>query len=489
MEKIIITRQPFGEKYCIGYIERSLSSPKRLLDMRKIISPLKSTFLSDFINILFISFFFVGCGSQNGDEPAPDAISLELVAEGLTSPVTLVEPPDNSGRLFIVDQIGVIRIVTSDGNLLEEPFLDLSEVNLNGGYDERGLLGLAFHPNYAENGRFFVYYSAPLRAEAPDGFNHTSHISEFQVSESNPNIADPSSEQILLQIDQPQSNHNGGTLAFGPNDGYPYISLGDGGGANDVGTGHVEDGYEANPGGNGQDITQNFLGTILRIDVDSGNPYAIPPDNPFVDGEGLDEIYAYGFRNPYRFSFDMGGNHDLLVGDAGQELWEEVSLVTSGGNYGWNVKEGTHCFDAENPTQVPNECPDTVGEGHPRTSDPLIDPVIEFRNSKHPEGGLGLTVVGGYVYRGNLLPPLDGQYLFAVWSESTGSASGAIFSAEPQSSGLWDFERLNFADRPALQHYVLGFGQDSEGEVYILTTDNTGPSGNTGRVYKLIIAN
>ncbi|HET6528720.1 MAG TPA: PQQ-dependent sugar dehydrogenase, partial [Balneolaceae bacterium] len=444
------------------------------------------------ISFLLLSLLFTACGPQNGDEPSPKAIGLELVAEGLTSPVTLVEPPDDSGRLFIVDQVGLIYILTPDGTLLDEPFLDLRDqiVNLNEGYDERGLLGLAFHPNYAENGRFFVYYSAPLRPEARGGFNHTSIISEFRVSDNDPNKADPNSEQILLQVDQPQANHNGGTLAFGPDDGYFYISLGDGGNRDDQGVGHVNDWYEANPeSGNGQDITQNLLGSILRIDIDSGDTYGIPPDNPFVDGEGLDEIFAYGFRNPYRFSFDMGGDHDLFVGDAGQELWEEVSIVTKGGNYGWNVKEGAHCFDAENPTQVPDECPDTVGEGHPRTGDPLIDPVIEFANSTQPDG-LGVTVVGGYVYRGDNLPQLEGQYLFAVWSESMSSPAGAVFKAEPQSgSGLWDFEQLKFADTPELQHYVLGFGQDSEGEVYVLTTDNTGPSGNTGKVFKLVEGN
>ncbi|HEX6982670.1 MAG TPA: PQQ-dependent sugar dehydrogenase [Balneolaceae bacterium] len=459
--------------------------------MRNIISPHKSGLAGVLTTILLFSLLFTGCGSQNADESSSEAISLELIAKGLTSPLTLVESPDESGRIFIVDQIGLIYILSPEGTLLEEPFLDLRDqiVNLNEGYDERGLLGLAFHPNYAENGRFFVYYSAPLRPEAPDDFNHTSHISEFQVSENNPNRADPASEQILLQVDQPQSNHNGGTLAFGPEDGYLYISLGDGGAANDVGLGHVEDWYDTNDGGNGQDITQNLLGSILRIDVDSGDPYGIPPDNPFVDGEGLDEIYAYGFRNPYRFSFDMGGNHELFAGDAGQELWEEVSIVTKGGNYGWNVKEGTHCFDAENPTQVPDNCPDTVNDG-PRAGDLLIDPIIEFKNGSPPEG-LGISVIGGYVYRGDLLPQLQGEYIFGAWSTSFSSPDGAVFKAEPQNEGLWDFQRLDFANPPGddLQHFVLGFGQDSEGEVYILTTDNTGPTGNTGKVFKLVEAN
>ena len=183
----------------------------------------------------------------------PPAVGLQTIAEGLTSPVTLTSPGDGSGRLFVVDQVGLIRVVMPDGTLRPEPFLDLRSrmVTLMPGFDERGLLGLAFHPQYASNGRFFVYYSAPLRAGGPAGFNHTSHISEFRVS-ADPNRADPASERILLQVDEPQFNHNAGTLLFGPDDGDLYISLGDGGGANDVGLGHVADWYADNGGGNGQ---------------------------------------------------------------------------------------------------------------------------------------------------------------------------------------------------------------------------------------------
>ena len=201
-------------------------------------------------------------------DPGPEPVALEPVAEGFTSPVAMAVPPDGSGRLFIADQIGLVHIVTPEGEVLDTPFLDVQDrlVPLNDGYDERGLLGLSFHPDYATNGRFYVYYSAPLRDEAPDDFNHTSHVAEFIVS-GNPDVADPDSERILLQVDQPQGNHNGGTLAFGPEDGLLYLSLGDGGGANDVGLGHVEDWYEVNEGGNGQAV-ENLLGAILRIDVD-----------------------------------------------------------------------------------------------------------------------------------------------------------------------------------------------------------------------------
>ncbi len=409
--------------------------------------------------------------------------ALELVAEGLTAPLQLVEPPDGSGRLFVIDQVGQIRIIAG-GTLLPTPFLDLSArlVALNPNYDERGLLGLAFHPDYASNGRFFVYYSAPLRAGGTSGFNHTTHIAEFAVS-ADPNVADAASERLILQVDQPQGNHNGGAVAFGPNDGYLYISLGDGGGANDVGTGHVEDWYAFNQGGNGQDVTQNLHGSILRLDVDGVQPYAIPADNPFVGTEGLDEQWAYGFRNPYRISFDMGGDGALYVQDAGQNLWEEVSLVTAGGNYGWNVKEGTHCFNAADPDIEPDTCPDLDPEG-----DPLIDPIIEFANSNAPDGGLGVVSVGGYVYRGTTLPEFEGDYIFGVWSVNFEVNDGIILVAEPQPEGLWPLAELFITNTPdnRLGHLLLGFGQDAAGEVYALTTNSIGPTGTTGQVYRLV---
>jgi glucose/arabinose dehydrogenase len=380
-----------------------------------------------------------------------------------------------------------------DGTLTPEPFLDLRSriVPLMPGFDERGLLGLAFHPRYASNGRFFVFYSAPLRAGAPAGFDTTSTIAEFRVSAANPNRADPGSERILLQVDKPQFNHNAGTLLFGPDDGYLYISVGDGGGADDVGLGHVEDWYAANEGGNGQDIQQNLLGDLLRIDVDAGSPYRVPADNPFTAtpgcADGCDETWAYGFRNPYRMSFDLGGNHDLFVGDAGQELWEEVSIAVKGGNFGWNVKEGTHCFSTANPDVSPPACPSSVGAGHPRAGDPLIDPVIEYPNHHQPDG-LGATVIGGHVYRGRALPQFSGRYVFGDWSREFEEPDGSLFVAKPRKQGLWMMQQLRVATSPAgrLGHYVLGFGQDPAGEMYVLTTDQTGPTGTTGQVFKLV---
>lgn len=431
--------------------------------------------------IATIVVYMSSCDSDDSEVVAEPG--LLLMAEGLTSPVTLTEAPDGSGNIFIADQVGLIRILTADGELLDDPFLDIRDkiVTLNKDYDERGLLGLAFHPDYKSNGRFFVYYSAPLRPEGPGEWNHTAHLSEFKVS-GDPMKADEGTEKILLRVDQPQMNHNGGTLAFGPTDRFLYISIGDGGNRDDEGVGHVSDWYDANEGGNGQDIIENLLGNILRINVDGSDPYTIPADNPYVGQEGMDEIYAYGFRNPYRFSFDMGGGNELYVGDAGQELWEEISIVEKGGNYGWNVKEGSHCFDAANPENPPADCPETDPDG-----DPLIDPIIEFENSKQ-SGGLGLVVVGGYVYRGNELPIFNARYIFGTWSSQHKVPDGKIFVAISEPEGLWDFEEINFSSTSNgnLNAYLLGFGQDAEGEVYILTTDTAGPSGDTGKIFKLV---
>jgi glucose/arabinose dehydrogenase len=413
-------------------------------------------------------------------------VALQLVAQGLAAPVALAEPADGSKRLFIADQTGLIRIVGADGALLAAPFLDLRSrmVGLSPAYDERGLLGLAFHPDYAKNGRFFVYYSAPLRSGGADGFNHTSHLSEFRVSAANPNLADPASERIILQVDQPQSNHNGGAVAFGPADGYLYLALGDGGGSNDTGAGHVADWYAANPGGNGQDITQNLLGSILRLDVDRGDPYGIPADNPFVGKEGLDEIYAYGFRNPYRFSFDLTGDrHVLWVGDVGQALWEEIDFVVKGGNYGWNVREGRHCFDASNPSVSPANCPQAEPGGAP-----LLDPVLELLNAR-VAGGVTAAIIGGYVYHGRALPDLESKYVFGSWSKGfLPPGRGQLLIAETRTEPPWTAQALQIGARAdgELGAFLLSLGQDAAGELYALTSDLPGPAGSTGKVYRIV---
>lgn len=414
---------------------------------------------------------------------APVPIGIQIVATGFTSPIQLVHAPGNNGRRFVIDQVGVIWGLNPDNVKMPKPFLDISSkiTPLTPTYDERGLLGLAFHPDFARNGRFFVYYTAPLRSGAPAGYNHTGVVAEYNGGKGAQQIhADASSERIILQWDHPQANHNGGTLAFGP-DGYLYISIGDGGGGGDDDLGHVSDWYADNAGGNGQDITSNLLGNILRIDVNGAQPYAVPPDNPFIGHPGRDEIWAYGLRNPYRMSFDMGGSHILLAQDAGQELWEEVSVIVRRGNYGWNVMEGTHCFDAEAPTVSPATCPTTDST----TGEVLRNPVIEFANTKNPAGGLAFTVVGGHVYRGSM-SSLAGKYIFGGATASLTAPDGRLFVATPTGSGLWPMSELLINGTGRLNHVVKGFGQDRSGEVYITGSQILGPTGNTGKVFKIV---
>ena len=415
---------------------------------------------------------------------SPVAIGVEEVATGLVSPVQLVQAPGKHGRRFIVDQVGVIWGMNRAGDLMRRPFLDISSkiTPLDPAYDERGLLGLAFHPDFAYNDRFYVFYTAPRRPAAPDNYDNTTTIAQFRAAGSRQAHADAGSERIILQVDHPQSNHNGGTVAFGP-DGYLYISIGDGGAGDDVAPGHVEDWYARNAGGNGQDITSNLLGNILRIDVDHQRyrvPYTIPGDNPFVGHAALDEIWAYGFRNPYRFSFDMGGNHALLSMDAGQELWEEVSRVVRRGNYGWNVKEGTHCFDTDDPNVSAPYCPSV----DPTTGERLRDPVIEFANAGQP-GGLSYTVVGGHVYRGDTVPTLFGRYVFGGATSSFTAPEGRLFVSTPQPTGLWTLRELLIDGTDPLGYFVKGFGQDRQGEVYVMASKVLGPAGTTGTVFKI----
>jgi glucose/arabinose dehydrogenase len=338
--------------------------------------------------------------------PDPSAYTWEqLVVAGLQRPVDL--QADGSGRLFVIEKAGRIRIIES-GQLLEPPFLDIADrVGSNG--NEQGLLGLAFHPQYQENGRFFVNYT--------DSRGDTV-IARFQVS-SDPNVADPASEVPLLGYDQPFPNHNGGAMAFGP-DGYLYIGSGDGGAAGD-------------PIGNAQN-TDTLLGKILRVDVDSGDPVAVPPDNPFGN-----EVWAYGLRNPWRISFDRLTG-DLYIGDVGQGEWEEIDYLPAGSpggaNFGWDHREGAHDYEGGGP------------EG-------MIDPVAEY---SHPEGGCSVT--GGYVYRG-AMPEWNGIYLYGDY------CSGMIWGLLQTDNG-WQ-NRLLFD----LDVTITSFGQDEAGEVY-LVSDNGG---------------
>jgi len=375
-------------------------------------------------------------------------VDIELVAQGLVSPVGVVSAGQDDKRLFIIDQIGKIWVVDKDGNRLSTPFLDISSklVTLNPNFDERGLLGLAFHPNYKHNGKFYVYYSAPRRAGGPAPgvlWNNLIRLSEFKVSSANENMADVNSERFLLQLDDPQANHNAGTIAFGPKDGFLYIAIGDGGGANDTPVGHVPDWYLPNAGGNGQDIEANLFGNILRIDVDSGVPYGIPADNPFVGKTGLDEVYAYGLRNPFRFSFDSKGNHDLISADVGQLLYEEINVIKKGANYGWNVKEGFICFNAASSrTPFPN-CPGVDNFGNP-----LVDPVIVINNFNNPAGGRTTAIMGGNIYRGSDIHEFKGKYIFGTFTQTPTTANGELFIAEPRNTGPWSYQEISLKSSP-----------------------------------------
>ncbi len=417
------------------------------------------------------------------DVPKMKAVDIKLIADNFVSPIQVVASR-NSERLYVVDQIGKVWVIDKDGNKRTTPLIDLTGklVTLNPAFDERGLLGLAFHPDFKTNGRFFVYYQLPPRAGGPTTgvlWNNLSRISEFHVL-ADQLIADMSAEKVLLEWDDAQFNHNGGSIAFGP-DGYLYIAIGDGGGANDVGPNHVTDWYMTNAGGNGQDIDSNLLGNILRIDVNSGNPYGIPADNPFVNKAGRDEIYAFGFRNPYRMSFDMGGSHWLIAGDAGQVLYEEVSVVTKGGNYGWNVKEGRHCFSTANPMTVLPSCPSVDNMGNR-----LIDPVIELNNWQNPMGGKATTVIGGHVYRGNDLRGWNGKYIFGTFSQTPTTANGELYMATMIGNN-WPYEEISLKSHPDdIGYYLRGFGQDNEGEMYLAVSSMIGPQGNTGKVFKLV---
>lgn len=410
------------------------------------------------------------------DVPTGPTIQLESVADGLAAPIGLTQVDDGTGRRFIIDQPGQIRIL-DDGGLNAEPFLDLSDriIELDPNYDERGLLGLAFHPDYAENGRFFVYYSAEPRESAPEGWDHTSHISQFTVSD-DPDRADPDSERIVLQVDQPYGNHNGGQIGFGA-DGYLYIPLGDGGNGGDIDA----EGDDFRPEAGNAQTVETLLGSILRIDVDTGDPYGIPEDNVFAgEVEGADEIWAYGFRNPYGMSFDLETGA-MYVADAGQARYEEIDLVEPGGNHGWNIKEGTHCFNPEDFLNPPDDCPDTGQRG-----EPLIDPIIEYERG--PESGS--VVVPGVRYRGDDLPSLQGQMLFADYASIRFLPTGVIYAASPDDEDMWQMERVSVAaspDQPAdLDRFVLGIYQDLAGEMYLMTSGQGGPSGTTGEVFAIV---
>jgi len=419
---------------------------------------------------------------QKHHEPNLNAVDLQLIAEDFVSPIQVLGT-HLSERVYVVDQIGKIWVIDGDGYKRPTPMLDLSSrlVSLNPAYDERGLLGIAFHEDFKTNGRLFVYYQVPPRAGGPvpgASWNNLSRISEFKVSLETLR-ADPNSERIILEWDDPQANHNGGSIVFGLDD-YLYISIGDGGRANDTGPGHVDDWYTVNGGGNAQNIDANFLGKILRIDVD-GTPYKIPEGNPFVGKPGLDEIFAFGFRNPYRMSWDMGGDHEWIVADAGQSLYEEVNVLSKGGNYGWNVKEGSHCFSTADSSKELSSCPSVDNRGKA-----FIEPVLELNNWQNPKGGQATTIIGGYVYRGNEIKSWQGKYVFGSFSQTPTTPNGQLFIATPGGTS-WPYNRVSLKSNPDdIGYYLKGFGQDDDGEIYVAVSSMPGPQGNTGKVFKLV---
>ncbi|MFC2030545.1 PQQ-dependent sugar dehydrogenase [Chloroflexota bacterium] len=345
-------------------------------------------------------------------DPAAVRVELQVVVGGLDTPLAIANAGDGSGRLFVVEKKGLVRVV-QDGALAGVPFLDIRD-RVGSSSSEQGLLGLAFHPDYENNGLFFVNYTSLQGATT---------VARYAMG-AETNRADAGSEVLILSLDQPAANHNGGHLAFGP-DGYLYIGTGDGGGSGDR--------Y-----GNGQN-GQTLLGTMLRLDVDSGLPYVVPATNPFAGRPNArDEIWALGLRNPWRYSFDRLTG-DLYIADVGQNQYEEVNFqpATSGGgqNYGWPIMEGKHCFPADQPCERAG----------------LVLPVREYDHTA------GCSVTGGYVYRGQDFPVLTGIYLFGDY------CSGRIWGLSPAGDGEWRVSELARADGQ-----LSSFGEDERGELYLL---------------------
>ena len=402
----------------------------------------------------------------------PATIRLAPVVSGLTAPLSANFVPGDPSRMYVVEQAGTVKLV-QNGVVQPTPFLDTSAttVPMRAGYDERGLLGVAFDPNFSNPTsagfrRLFTWTSDTTQANptypltTPGTVDHQNVLSSWKVSAANPNVVDPASRQVLMRIDHPSFNHDAGDVRFGP-DGFLYFGDGDGGGANDTGNGH-------NPTtGNAQDVNSP-LGKIHRIDVygtNRGN-YGVPADNPFAGGGGVPEIYAKGFRNPYRFSFD---GTRMLVADVGQNNIEEVDDVIKGGHYGWNVKEGTFPFNPAN---------GTVGANQPNSPAGLIDPLVEY---DHDEG---IAIVGGFVYRGSKMPFLTGKYVFGDFSASFAAGAGRLFYADLGTGAINEFI-LGPGDVP-LGMFVKGMSQGPNGELYLLASNILAPTGTTGQIFEIV---
>jgi glucose/arabinose dehydrogenase len=384
-----------------------------------------------------IALFSANVFAQTQKLPLPIKLKIQAVAENLQAPTAMVFL--KNGDAWITEQTGKIRVM-KNGKLTDEVLLDLKSKlpKMNPGYEERGLLGIALHPLFASNKKFYVFYSTPSTQKS----NHTDVIAEY-LSPQGPGPVDTNSGRIILTVEKPDGNHNGGCLQFGF-DGYLYFSLGDGGGQHDK---HGEI-------GNGQNLN-TWLGKILRIDINTNSGYTVPKDNPFVGRTDVKpEIWAYGFRNPWRFSFDQTSGQ-LFAGDVGQDKWEEVDIVKKGANYGWRIVEGTHCHNPETGCEV---------EG-------ITMPIADYSH------GEGLSITGGYVYNGKQLNVLKSKYVFADWT-------GPVFYLQKRGDN-WLRGKLILQNIPEGTR-VTAFGEDISGELYILTNPETGPDNTRGAVYKIV---
>ncbi len=410
-----------------------------------------------------VSLLAAGAGflMLTGAASAQVNVTLEPYVTGVNAPLAMVSPPGDD-RKFVIEQFGRIRIIDSDGELLGEPFLDIRDriVTLWGDFDERGLLGLAFHPDYANNGKFYVAYSAPTVFQNDLAklfwWDHTNVVAEYTVSADDPDVADRESERRISSIDWPQFNHNGHWIGFGA-DGMLYVSTGDGGYANDWGIGHnVTE-------GNGQDMDSEH-GKIWRFNVD--------------DASAEPDMFASGLRNPWRCSFDMADGSTLYCGDVQQNSYEEVNVIAEGDNLGWRRMEANHCFDYVQPDNHPADC-DKTG---------LTMPILEYENcTARPADCKGISVTGGFVYRGSHAD-WDGKYIFGDWSKSFAAMDGQLFVGTKGGDGTWTMETM-VTDMDGNNPYILAFAQDSDGEVYALTSITTGPVGSLDTIYKIVPRN
>ncbi len=407
---------------------------------------------------------------------AQTKIKLEKVVSAINTPLAMVQVPGEN-RMLIVEQNGRIQVL-ENGKLGAAPMLDVRHriPKLHHDFDERGLLGIALHPNFKSNGKVYVSYAAHLDYGSDLGqmlwYDHNNVVEEYTISSKDKNKLDPSTARRILSTPWPQFNHNGHWIGFGP-DGKLYVSMGDGGYANDWGIGH-------NPLiGNGQDMTTNH-GKILRIDVDTrtdGKPYGIPSDNPFVGKKDVNpEIWASGLRNPWRCSFDTGSG-ELFCGDVQQNSYEAIKVVGKGQNMGWRRVEGImRCFDYQKPDDHPASC-DKSG---------ITPAIIEYNNcTAKPNGCKGISVTGGYVYRG-AHAAWKGKYIFGDWSKSFGEMDGQIFFGTKGGDGKWTMDTAEVTNMSGKKPYVLAFAQDSAGEVYVLTSITTGPNGSLDTIYKIV---